>query len=74
MIKIMYIIAASIMFIFACVVGTVGLDIIVGIIFSINPSPMWKAIPSLLSLIVAFITWIGSLWISAHFYSEAKES
>lgn len=74
MVKIMYIIAAYIMFIFACLVGTVVLDIIVGIIFGINPTPMWKAIPSLLSLIVAFITWIGGLWISANFYSEAKES
>lgn len=70
----MYIIAASIMFIFACIVGTVVLDIIVGIIFGINPTSMWKAIPSLFSLIIAFISWIGSLWITAHFYSEAKNS
>lgn len=74
MVKIMYIIAASIMFIFACIVGTVVIDIIFGIIFGINPTSMWKAIPSLLSFIIAFISWLTLVFMSAHFYSEAKNS
>lgn len=70
----MYIIASIILFIFASGVGTVVIDIIVGIIFGINPTSMWKAIPSLFSLIVAFISWLVLTCMSAHFYSEAKNS
>lgn len=70
MVKIIY----KILFILAIVVGTVVIDIIVGIIFGINPTSMWKAIPSLLSLIIAFILWLASVFMFVHFYSEAKKS